>query len=452
MRRRWLIIGLLIIVAVIVFVTVSQNTGTNPALDSADMVVAERKVIVASVTASGSISPVEDVTLNFSMPGTVDEVLVSEGDLVRKGDVLARLESDELALAVQQARQALVIQQIAYEQTISPNEMEIEAAQAQLDSALANVGALLRPDPLQLDISRLQAQTVDEERRQVELQWDRIKDEPLGGVTRDTLQSQFAQAVLQAQIAQLQNEIVARGGTAEQVAAARAQVAQAQAALERLSPDERTIALAEAQVRQAELNLELAALRVENVTLLAPFDATVAVVTIVDGQAVSPGAQPAFVLADLTAFHIDVGVDEIDIGRLIEGQLVEIEVDALPDFIIGGSVARIAPTARETAGVVSYIVTVEVDPTDAPIRAGMNSIVNVITEIRDDVLVIPNRMIRIDRSTGRSYVNVLRGDQAFEVEIVTGLRSDLESEVLQGLNEGDVLVILPSGPQLPFGG
>ena len=121
-------------------------------------------------------------------------------------------------------------------------------------------------------------------------------------------------------------------------------------------------------------------------------------------------------------------------------------------LIIGGSVARIAPTARETAGVVSYIVTVEVDPTDAPLRAGMNSVVNVITEIRDGVLVIPNRMIRIDRSTGRSYVNVLRGDQAFEVEIITGLRSDLESEVLQGLNEGDVLVILPSGPQLPFGG
>jgi multidrug efflux pump subunit AcrA (membrane-fusion protein) len=169
-------------------------------------------------------------------------------------------------------------------------------------------------------------------------------------------------------------------------------------------------------------------------------------------QPATGGLQPAIVLADLSDFHIDVGVDEIDVGRLAEGQNAAISVDALPGAPITGVVERIAPTATESAGVVSYVVTVAIDPTAAPIRAGMSAIVDIITDTRDGVLVIPNRFIRIDRSTGRSYVNVKRGDQIEEVEIVTGLRNDNESEVLQGLGEGDELIIVPSTLRLPFGG
>jgi len=82
----------------------------------------------------------------------------------------------------------------------------------------------------------------------------------------------------------------------------------------------------------------------------------------------------------------------------------------------------------------------------------MSAIVEIITDARDDALVIPNRFIRIDRTTGRAYVNVRRGDQVEEVEIITGLRNDSESEVLQGLGEGDALIIVPRNPLLPLGG
>ncbi|MGH2592737.1 MAG: efflux RND transporter periplasmic adaptor subunit, partial [Anaerolineae bacterium] len=210
--------------------------------------------------------------------------------------------------------------------------------------------------------------------------------------------------------------------------------------------------LAVAQLRQAELTLALARTRLEHATLVAPFNGTVAVVTIVPGQAVGASPQPAIVVADLTAFHIDVGVDEIDVGKLSEGLTVELDVDALPGVPVSGVVDRIAPTARESAGVVSYVVTIGIDPTDAPIRAGMSAIVEIITDVRDDVLVVPNRFIRIERTTGRAYVNVKRSDQIEEVEIISGLRNDAESEVLQGLNEGDVLIIMPGNPLLPLGG
>ena len=453
MRRwRWIILGLALLAAVAIVVVRQQTIGAAETFRDADTVMVGRKPIVASISASGSIAPVAQVALNFSMPGTVSEVAVVEGQPARKGDVLARLDSTELELAVRQAEQALSAQQVAYSQTVSPRQDDVGAARAQLNSALANLRALTQPNPLQVDIARRQADVANESRYQVELQWNQVKDAPIGGLRRDLLQSQYAQAVLQAQIAELQYQLVAHGGTDEQVAAARAQVAQAQAALDRLIGDDRALRLAEAQLRQAELNLELARTRLAHASLVAPFDGIVAAVTIVAGQSVGASPQPAIVLADLTAFHVDVGVDEIDVGKLSEGLRVELSVDALPGVPVGGGVERIAPTARESAGVVSYLVTIVIDPTNAPIRAGMSAIVEIITDARDNALVIPNRFIRIDRTTGRAYVNVRRGDQVEEVEIITGLRNDSESEVLQGLGEGDALIIVPRNPLLPLGG
>ena len=453
--RRWMwVMAAVVIVAIVVAVIIAgqQNSNQAAAPNDADAVVVARKQLVASVSASGSILPVAQVSLNFSAPGTVAEVLVKEGDRVRKGAVLAQLDTSESELALQQAEQALLMQQVAYSQTVAPKQADLDAAKAALASALANLQALAKSDPLQLDIARRQADVTNETRYQVELRWNQVKDAPVGGLGRDLLQSQYAQAVLQAQIADLQYQIVARGGSEAQLAAARAQVAQAQASLDRLVGDDRSLRVAEAQLRQAELNVALARARLDHAKLTAVFDGTVAEVNIVAGQNATAGLQPAIVLADLTSFHIDVGVDEIDVGKLSGGQTAQLSVDALPGVPIRGSVERIAPTARESAGVVSYNVTVAIDPTDAPIRAGMSAIVEIITEVRDNALVIPNRFIRIDRVTGRAYVTVKRGDQTEEVEIITGLRNDAESEVLQGLSEGDTLVILPGGLRLPFGG
>jgi len=453
MRRWiWVVIGLAVVLAVAFIVVGRQGAQNAAAPDETDTVRVERKPLVASISASGSVSPKAQVALNFGMPGRVSEVLVVEGQSMRRGDALARLDSTELDLAVRQAEQALVMQQIAADQVKSPRKEEVDAARAALASAQANLRALLQPDAFQVDIARRQADVAHESRYQVQLRWDQVKDAPVGGLGRDLLQSQYAQAVLQSEIADLQYELVARGGSAAQLAAARAQVAQAQSALDRLLGDDRALRLAEAQLRQAEINLELTRTRQANATLAAPFDGVVSEMNVVPGQAATGGLQPAIVLADLSDYHIDVGVDEIDVGRLAEGQNVHISVDALPGASITGAVERIAPTATESAGVVSYVVSVALDPTGAPIRAGMSAIVDIITDTRDDVLVVPNRFIRIDRSTGRAYVNVRRGDQIEEIEIVAGLRNDSESEVLQGLSEGDELIIVPSTLRLPFGG
>ena len=72
----------------------------------------------------------------------------------------------------------------------------------------------------------------------------------------------------------------------------------------------------------------------------------------------------------------------------------------------------------------------------------MSANVDIITEVRDNVLIVPNWTIRIDRGTGKAYVNLRQGDKINEVEIVTGLRNTNESEVVSGVNEGDELVVV----------
>jgi HlyD family secretion protein len=435
--------GLIVLVSgTIVLAACSAQTGPTAQTTAERTAAAKRGTIRASVSASGKIDPAGKVNLNFGVPGTVQEVLVSEGEAVKQGDIIAQLDTDDLELAVRQAEQALAAQQLVYTQAISPTASDVAAAEAAIASASSNLKQLGSPDEIALQIARLQADSANESKRQAQLQWDQISDKPFGGIQRDILQSQMAQAVMAAQIAELQYENVKRAGTEAQQAAARAQVAQAQAQLQKILGDERTRALAEAQVTQAELNLEAAKQQLKDAVLTSPMAGTISELNVKAGEQVGTGAlRPAAVVADLSSFHIDVGIDENSIGALQEEQPVVITIDALPDELLTGRVDYIAPTATDTGGVVTYKVIIGLDKTDLPVRGGMSANADVITDVRDNVLIVPNWTIRIDRQTGKSYVYVQRGDKVEEIEIVTGLRNANESEVVSGLNEGEVLVV-----------
>jgi HlyD family secretion protein len=437
-RLRW--IGLLLAGGLLLAACAAPAPNAQTTPDRTATV--QRGTIRASVSASGKIEPAAQVSLNFGVPGTVKTLLVDEGETVKVGDVIAELDTTELELAVRQAEQAVATQKLAYTQAVSPTQSDIDAAEAAIASAAANLRQLTTPDDIALKIARLQADSAIESKRQAEFQWDQIKDKPVGGLPRDILQSQLAQAAMAAQIAELQYDNVKRGGTDSQVAAARAQLAQAQAQLQKLLGNDLSRGLAEAQLKQAELNLEVARQRLKDAALISPIDGTVAQLNVKVGEQVAAGGlRAAAVIADLSSFHIDVGIDENSVGALQEQQPVVITVDALPDETLTGRVDYIAPTAADTGGVVTYKVIISLDKTDLPVRGGMSANADVITNVRENVLVIPNWTIRIDRQTGKAYVNIQRGDKIEEIEIVTGLRNTNESEVVSGLNEGDVLVV-----------
>ncbi len=401
--------------------------------------------IVSLVNATGSILPEEQVPLTFKSAGRVAEVRVEEGQVVQAGDLLARLDTGELDLSARQAELALTIAQARLAQAQrGVQEYEVAAARAALDSAQAAYDRLLEgPSDAQIRVARANLAQAEASLRQAQAAYDRVQGRPDVGLLPQALQ--LEQATLTYEVAQANYELAMQAPSAAEKAAARAQIAQAEANLLRLQqgPAEEEILIAQKQVEQAQVSLEQVELSLDNVELRAPFQGTIASVNIQPGELASAGL-PALVLTNLSRYHIDITVDEIDIARVQEGQPVTVTLDALPEVYLGGSVERIAPTAQSESGLVSYRVRVQLAPADVPLRAGMTANVDIVVERLDGVLVLPNRYIRIDRETGKTYVDLLvdpetAGTQAIEIEI--GARNELQSEIRAGLSEGQVVAI-----------
>jgi len=227
------------------------------------------------------------------------------------------------------------------------------------------------------------------------------------------------------------------------VAAARAQrdIAQAQLELLLAGATEAEIAAAQAQVDQAQNTFDSARLDLDRATLRAPFDGTVSWIDVQLGQYVSP-QMPAITLVNEQQFSIEADVDEADVAWLRTGQQVRVSLDAFPGRALSGRVAAILPSATADLGVVSYRVRITLDADEGeplPVRGGMTADVEIVREQREDVLLVPNRAIWIDSTSGRPFVEREVDGSAVVTFIEQGLSNDEFSEVIDGLEQGDRL-------------
>jgi HlyD family secretion protein len=142
-------------------------------------------------------------------------------------------------------------------------------------------------------------------------------------------------------------------------------------------------------------------------------------------------------------------VDEIDIGRIRQGQPAEISLDAFAEQTFAGTVTDIAPRPAEKEGdsIVTYEVTITLDPSGQPLNllTGMTATAAIQTRQLKDVVVVPNRAIQIDRAgSGEPVVFVEKLDgqgQSTRVEVELGSRNGSVTEVVAGLEEGDQVII-----------
>ncbi len=421
-----------------------------------EKVVVERGSLLALVNATGTILPEEQMTLSFKTPGRVAEVLVQEGQFVREDAILARLETTDIEYSIAQAELAAGQAQVglasAQAQLLralrQPAEYEIAAAEAAVDSARTSYRRLVSgPTPEEIRVARANLDQAEASLEQAQRAYDQVADRPDVAMLPQALQLQ--QASIAYEVAKANFELTTREPSEAELASAQSAIVQAEANLARLqegaSEEDLLVAqlgVEQAQIAadQAQLSLEQAQSQLEGTTLSAPHDGTITLVGVKAGEL--SGGQPAFILTDLSEHHVDISVDEIDIGRVAVGQPVTMTLDALPDEMLTGRVSQIAETAQFEAGIVTYKVTVQLDPTDARLRVGMTTNVDIVTERREDVLLVPNRFISIDRSTGRAFVDVAVGNEVQPVEIQLGLRDETHSEVLAGLEEGDVVVLV----------
>ena len=500
MRRIGIVVGIILLLVLGFFLVRQQQIAADDApIEILREAVVERGQVTATVNAVGSIEPESLVSLTFGLNGTIQQVNVVRGQQVAVGDVLATLNTDELALAVQQAEDALHIQELTLQQrqntvpspaTLASSQADIAAAEANLAVAEANLAAAeaavlqaqaqkaqLLAGPTAGQVAQAEANLAAAQQAQQNAQeaYNQTLEcfTPTGGdeicpglgapeeAARAALGSAnaslaAAEAGLQdvltsarpadiqladAAIANAQAGVQAAQGN---VLAAEANLARAQAAHDRLlePPDANEIAVLEAQIGAAQTNLALAELRLAQSQIVAPIAGTVANVIINEGELASPGA-PAITIVNEEAFHITVSVDEIDIDEIALGQAVDVSVDALPNTAVSGTIAEIAPTSATSGGVVTYLVTINIDSAQSDeLRPGMSANASIVVDEVAEVLVVPNWAIRLNRETGEAFVNLLQADGTIEEVVVeTGLRNEQFSEVLAGLRAGDSVVL-----------
>lgn len=196
------------------------------------------------------------------------------------------------------------------------------------------------------------------------------------------------------------------------------------------------------QVEQARANLEAAGIQLGYTKVYAPIDGVVAEVATQVGETVAASfAAPTFVtIIDLDRLEVWAYVDETDIGRVEVGQRAVFTVDTYSDTDFTGTVTAIRPMAEIQDAVVNYVTVIDIVERHGKIlRPEMTTTVNIELERRDDVLAIPNRAVRRDRNG--TYAFVMESGQRVRRDIRIGYRDRDYSEVLDGLNEGDRIVV-----------
>jgi len=220
---------------------------------------------------------------------------------------------------------------------------------------------------------------------------------------------------------------------------------QAQQTLDRLlngaKPED--VELAQIDLQRTQLTVQQAELLLNRTQLIAPFDGLIARNNLTIGE-LPPTQLPAIILMDVSNFVVDLPVDETDVVKVEIGQKVEFALDALPDAIITGVVERVSLTPTRIGSLVTYLVRVRIDPTTEPIKVGMSVTARIATQELQNVVLVPNRYIRIDRATQQAFVTIERATGQFEeIEIEIGARNDRFTQVESGVNVGDVVVLLP---------
>ncbi|GAB4505332.1 MAG: hypothetical protein Fur0043_23270 [Anaerolineales bacterium] len=372
----------------------------------------QRGDLTITVSASGTTRAYRSASLTWKTSGVIEQVNAQVGETVKARQTLAALGRD------------------SWPQSILLAEASLATAQQALDDLLGSAAT----DKAKAAIALREAQEAYEDAVQYrqaldhEVRYDlfnfiqrpdgKIKVRGLTHVRYMPDEEQKAEAD-------------------EDVALRKAEMEEARRTYERLAngPNPQDVAAAEARILAAQATLE-------QTRIVAPFEGVVTESLVQPGNRVASG-QAAFQLHDLTSLLVDLEVSEMDINRVALHQEVTLRFEAIPDREYEGEVVEVAGAARRSAGGVNFRVTVKVKDSDGQIKPGMNAEAKIHVQQRQNVLLLPNRAIRM--RDGQKVVYLLREDGTLEaVPVRLGAISEEYSEATNDtLQAGDVVVLNP---------
>jgi len=368
-----------IIVAVLLIAVLASACGGMPGAPAATATPLPTVVSETNIVAEARVVPNDDVQLAFAGSGQVEEVLVSDGDVVKKGDVLAKLGDREQIEAATAGAEAELL---AAQQARKKLDDNLALAQAEASDEMAAANKAVKDAQYQLDNwtvpSNMKGMTPLEAIDSMKAILDEAREAfepyryyPEANDTRedrkedlDTAQSDYNTAVrwlqLETNLSAAQTRLEEALNTYQE---------------RQEGPDPDDMASANAAIKAAEENLKAAQANLKNLDLTATIDGTIVDIDLVVGQDVTPSA-PVVRIADLSELYVETDdLTEIEVVDVTVGQKVSIVADALPDVEMTGTVEEISRVFEEKRGDITYTVRILIDNPDPRLLWGMTVVV-----------------------------------------------------------------------------
>ncbi|MEQ1599323.1 MAG: efflux RND transporter periplasmic adaptor subunit [Methylotenera sp.] len=387
-KRAWLKIAIAVLAVVFLIAYLSRNILLGKPVEAYAATIGD---LTQTVVASGRVMTPQRISIAAETTGRVNTIPVSEGQTVKRGQLLIQLNDLDESATLAQASAAVEQAKAKLRQL---HEVALPAASQSLKQAQANA-------------------------EQAKKQYERTRDLQARGF--------FSQAQLDE--AKRNYDVVA-----SQVSAARLQVKSNQ-------PAGSDLAEAAAAVTQANASLRLAQVKLSEDSILAPADGTLISRSVESGDIVQPGKE-LMVLAANGETQISVQLDEKNLAKLALGQKALGSADAYANERFDAVVSYINPGVDATRGSVEVKLLVANPP--AYLRQDMTVSVDIETARRSSTLIIPNGAIH-DASSNAPWVLVVRNNHTIRQPVKLGLRGDNSVEVLSGLKAGEAVILTAVG-------
>ena len=399
-------VSILVILAVI-FLAVRGGGNTQTQYQTAKV---EKGELVATVGATGTVRARQSVTLVWQTSGSVDEVNVSVGDAVAAETVLAVLSPTSVAQNIILAEADLVNAQKALDELVAS------------DTARAQAWIALRTSQDEYT----KAKDLYDAYVSGPYEYEQIVYITVRGMRIPTTETVTVEQVDDETLADAEADMVFK----------KAKLDDAQRAYDRVKdgPNPADVTAATARVNAAQATLNMA-------RLVAPFAGTITDAHPLSGDQVTAGTL-GFRVDDLSRLYVDVEISEVDINSIAVGQPVTLTFDAILGQEYHGEVTQVSQAGNTVQGVVNFTVTVRITDADEQVKPGMTAAVTIVVKEIKDVILVPNRAVRV--VDGKKVVYVLRDGLPVQVEVRLGSSSETMSVLAGGeLKVGDLVILNP---------
>ncbi len=495
-RKGKIVIGASAAVLLVIIIIASVFATRKDVPEVTVVKVETKRELRSNVTASGEVRPIQFINLTSEVQGRIEDIYVKEGDQVKAGQLLVKLDPNQLQsntdaqIAALQASQNEVqvsrSQVTAAQNQLSQAQQGLNASQAQIDTALQQVATARQlVVSAQTDIDRAQVDLTTANRelqRTAELVESGVESRANFDAAKDRVAT--AQVALRNAEARLKSQQLGINEAQARVNEARARAKQQEVTIKdarrgvdtanfsanaSASRSQQAAAILSGQKNQRDKTLQV-----------APINGVIADIPSKVGTFAVAGLSttPLLTIADMSAVNVEVKVDETEIDKVAVGQPVKIRVDALGDKEIIGEVFQKTPLAvgkSQTTGGLSTNINVQeakefrvviqmkdlTDETRNSLRPGMSATAVINTKSVENVIAVPLQAViekkpdaapspslqtdaPVEKPKNIKGVFVLDGNKVKFVEVQTGITGESDIQITDGLSEGQEVITGPS--------